>query len=85
MNRCEGEGSDGLGVPAPNARRRAIRSSPRCAAGYLLLSLTRADSLVMEQLDIIRVAQIVRRGKGDLFRDSSIHIGVFGPEALDIM
>jgi hypothetical protein len=29
-----------LGVPAPNARRRAIRSSPRCAVGYLLLSLT---------------------------------------------
>lgn len=23
-------------MPAPNARRRAIRSSPRCAAGYLL-------------------------------------------------
>jgi len=32
-----------LGVPAPNARRRAIRSSPRSqslAVGYLLLSLT---------------------------------------------
>lgn len=39
----KGERVQGLGVPAPNARRRAIRfkSSPKTAPGFPLLSLTR--------------------------------------------